>query len=268
MSEQQDVIEELEKTGILEGVRWAYSCAVARALDYYSEDDGHDATLLGTLRYTLFRDRLDRVFHCERYAVPSGDDAADLDQLFARLSPREIEAMPRLAGLVTRNDLNNSPGWIFNTFRLLLVSSDYGELHQIPWSRKSPTKQQVATQRNLEPPPPSLFDEFDEFDEDSGDWTTMPSGDNELDLTTFVIANSLDPLSQRHELMLGRPRLNTDSGPAWHWLQDLLVMPSSDRARRMVGAPLPAGHSPVPDAPVRLRRQEGQHQSKIASDTP
>ena len=265
MSEQQDVIEDFETAGILEGIRWAYSSAVARALDYYSEEDGHDATLLGTLRYTLFRDRLDRVFHCERYAVPSGDDAADLDHLFARLSPHEIETMPRLAGLVTRNDLNNSPGWTFTTYRLLLVSGDYGELHQIPWSRKSPTKQQVATQRNPEPPPPSLFDEFDEG---SSDWTTTFAGDTELDLTTFVLANSLDPLSQRHELMLGRPRLNTDSGPAWHWLQDLLGMPPSDGSRRMVDVPLPTGPSSVPDAPVRLRRHEGRHQNKIASDTP
>jgi hypothetical protein len=41
----------------LNGFRWAYDSAAAKALDDYSEEDGHDATLFGVSRYTLFRDR-------------------------------------------------------------------------------------------------------------------------------------------------------------------------------------------------------------------
>lgn len=268
MSEQQDVIGELEEAGILEGIRWAYGSTVARALDYYSEDDGHDVTLLGMLRYTLFHDRLDRVFHCERYAVPSGDDAADLDLLFAKLSPGEIESMPRLAGLVMRDDLNNSPGWVFGGYRLLLVSGEFGKLHQLPWARKSPTKQMVATQHNPEPPPASLFDEWTGQDCPGWEAALDSVSENDLDRTTFILANSLDPLSQLHELMLGRPRLNADSGPAWHWLQDLYGTPSRSGGRRMVDAPLPTGPNTTPDAPVRLRRPADPHHSKIVSDTP
>ena len=59
MSEQQDVVADLEAAGVLAGVRWAYGAATSRTLEIFSEADGHDAALLGNLRFTLFRDRLD-----------------------------------------------------------------------------------------------------------------------------------------------------------------------------------------------------------------
>jgi hypothetical protein len=42
------------------------------------------------------RNRLDRVFTCKRYTVRSGYGDADLDMLYAELSDRDIDTMPRL----------------------------------------------------------------------------------------------------------------------------------------------------------------------------
>jgi hypothetical protein len=74
-----------------------------------------------------------------------------------------------------------------------------------------------------------------------------------LDLVTFVVAHSLDPLSQQRELVFGRARLNAGGGPAWHWYQDLLTAPPTGGGRRRDEGPLPTGPDTVPDAPVRLR---------------
>src|SRR5215469_12782368 len=112
MSEQEQVIAELLAPGVLAGIRWAHASAARRSLESYSEADGHDAAWLGNTRFTLFRDRLDRVFGCERYALGPGDEL-DLDVLYAELSEEDIEAMPKLApGLVRRRGLRGSPGWV------------------------------------------------------------------------------------------------------------------------------------------------------------
>jgi hypothetical protein len=159
VSEQRDVTEGLEAAGVLAGVRWAHHSATVRSLEVYSEPDGHDAALLGSIRFTTFRDRLDRVFACERYAVQPGNDAADLDLLYAELSGKDIDDMPHLdADLVRRSDLNGSPGWAWQQSRFLLASFGSGKLDRMPWPRKSPTKQRVARQHNPDRPQPSLFE--------------------------------------------------------------------------------------------------------------
>jgi hypothetical protein len=218
----------------------------------YSEADGHDAALLGSIRYTLFRDRLDRVFACERYAVRSGNDDDDLDLLYDQLSQRDIDSMPRLdAELVCRSNLNGSPGWAYADLRFLLASCEFGKLDRLPWPQKSPTKQRVAEQRDPEPPQPTLFEELEL--EETGGLEMLASG-QELDLTTYVVGHSLDPLSQEIELVLGRTQLNSGGGQAWRWRQNLLAAPPADGGRRSDDAPLPTGPDTVPDAPVRLRR--------------
>ena len=252
MSEQQDVIAELGDVGVLAGVRWAYLSATTRSLETYSEGDGHDAAWLGNTRFTLLRDRLDRVFACERYAVRSGDDDADLDLLYDQLSERDIDTMPRLdAGLVRRSNLNGSPGWAYGAIRFLLASGAFGKLDQLPWPQKSPTKRRVARQRNPEPAQPSLFEDF--ALEEIGGLEAALAATQDLDLATYVVAHSLDPLSQKAELVFGRARLNSGGGQAWHWRQDLLGTPPIDGGRRTDDAPMPAGPNTVPDAPVRLR---------------
>ncbi|OLF17419.1 hypothetical protein [Actinophytocola xanthii] len=253
MSEQQDVIGELGDAEVLAGVRWAYLSATTRSLETYSEADGHDAAWLGNTRYTLFRDRLDRVFACERYAVRSGNDDADLDLLYDQLSKRDIDTMPRLdAGLVRRVNLNGSPGWAHSERRFLLASSAFGQVDQMPWPQKSPTKQRVARQRNPEPSQPSLFEDL--AFEEIGGLEAMATAEQDPDLTTYVVAHSLDPLSQQIELIFGRPRLNTGGGQAWHWRQNLLGTPPAGGGRRRDSTPLPTGPNTVLDAPVRLRR--------------
>ena len=252
VSEQQHVITELGDAGVLAGVRWAYLSATARALDMYSEADGHDAALLGSIRYTLFRDRLDRVFACERYAVRSGNDDDDLDLLYDQLSEHDIAIMPRLdAELVRRSNLNGSPGWAYADLRFLLASCEFGKLDRLPWPQKSPTKQRVAEQRDPEPPQLTLFEELDQ--EEAGGLELLATG-QELDLATYVVGHSLDPLSQQIELVLGRTQLNSGGGQAWRWRQNLLVTPPANGGRRSDDTPMPTGLDNVPDAPVRLRR--------------
>lgn len=264
MNEQSEVIAELGDVRVLAGVHWAYRSTVTRSLETYNEADGHDAALLGNIRYTLFRDRLDRVFACERYAVSSGDDDADLDLLYDQLSKRDIETMPRLeANLVRRANLNGSPGWVHCERRLLLASCDFGKLDLLPWPQKSATKQRVAKQRNPEPPQPDLFEGLNP--EEIGGLEALLTSAYDLDFKTYVVAHSLDPVSQQFELVLGRPRLNSGGGQAWHWRQDLLSLPPIDGGRRAGDAPLPTGPNTVPDAPVRLRRAGDERRGGHAS---
>lgn len=263
VSEQQDVIAELGDAGVLAGVRWAYLSATTRSLETYSEADGHDTAWLGNTRYTLFRDRLDRVFACERYAVRSGNDDADLDLLYDQLSEKDIDTMPRLAaGLVRRANLNGSPGWAYAHMRFLLASCVFGKLDRLPWPQKSPTKQRVALQRNPEPPQPSLFEGL--APEEVGGLEMLATGED-LDLTTYVVAHSLDALSQQVELVFGRARLNAGGGQAWYWRHDLLGTPPAGGGRRTDGTPLPTGPNTVPDAPVRLRRPAEERRDNRSS---
>jgi hypothetical protein len=118
------VIADLEAASVLAGVRWAYTSATALTLEDYSEAAGHDAAWLGNTRFTLFRDRLDRVFACGRYVLKPGSDAtASLDLLRAELSDHDIATLPPLApDLMCRSDLNGSPGWVWQGWRFLLTS--------------------------------------------------------------------------------------------------------------------------------------------------
>jgi hypothetical protein len=223
-----------------------------------------DAAWLGMTRFTLLRDRLDRVFACERFAVRSGNDADDLDLLYAELSERDVSTMPTLdAGLVRRSNLNGSPGWAYQQWRFLLASCVFGKIAELPWPQKSATKQKVAGQRNPEPPQPSLFEGL-ALDEIVG-LEGMVQTDEDLDLPTLVVAHSLDPLSQKGELVIGRARLNAGGGQAWDWRHDLLSTPPTAGGRAVGNAPLPTGPDSVPDAPVRLRRPAAELRDGHAS---
>jgi len=250
MGEQEQVIAELGAAGVLAGVRWAYESATRRALESYSEADGHDLAWLGNTRFTLFRDRLDRVFACQRYAV-SADDGLDLDLLYAELSDQDLVTMPRLApGLVRRCDLHGSAGWAYRDRRFLLASGEFGRLETLPWLQKSLTKQLVAMQRNPDVRQPSLFEDLPpgEFD------AALLAADRELDLPTYIVAHTLDADSAETELVFGRPRLNLGGGPAWYWRENLLTVPLVTAERRPDAPPVPVDPAWVPDAPVRLRR--------------
>lgn len=250
VSEQQEVIEQLRSQGVLGAIRWAFVAAADRALSDYSEDAGYDLTWLGNTRYTLFRDRLDRVFSCGRYAL-SGDTSADVgvDLVNVELTKKDIDAMPHLpTNLVRRADMDHSPGWTVGNLRFLLASSNFGGIETVPWPRKSRTKQRVAQQRTLEPEP-TLFEVSGGSESDAAE-TVLGS---DIEVTTFVVAHSLDAVSGRRELVLGRPRFNRGGGSAWFWQENLLAEPPAPGGRRP-NAPYPSGPDDVPDAIVRLRR--------------
>ncbi len=255
MSEQQQVIDTFREAGILDGIRWAYVSAVDRVADDYSEAAGHDATWAGMTRFTLLRDRLDRVFACGKYALADGaDGSVSLDLLHAELSEGDIATMPVLASdLVIRADLNGSPGWAWGGWRWLLASCTYGQIDQLPWPQKSPTKQQVARQPNPGSAQPTLFEGLP--DVEGPGLELLASAEIPLDLQTLVVAHAQDVEHDEREAVLGRPRLNTGGGSAWYWRHDLLSSQPSSGGRRVDDAPTPAGPQSVPDAPVRLRRK-------------
>lgn len=238
----------LRTAGVLDGVRWAYDSAVRRALDDYSEDAGYDTALLGSLRFTLFRDRLDRVFSCGRYALQAGvDENVGLDLVRVELTDKDRTSMPVLpADLVRRVNRDGSPGWALGDLQFLLASCEFGKIDILPWPRRSPAKQQVAMQL---PPateqPLALFDVVDTELAESDQ--TAPS------LTTFMVAHTLDAVSGRRELVFGRTRFNSGGGQAWYWYENLLTLPPTQGGQRP-SVPTPSGPDGVPDAPVRLRK--------------
>jgi hypothetical protein len=263
MSEQHDVMAGLSDAGVITGIRWAYLSAARQVLEDYSEPAGHDTTWVGLTRFTFFRDRLDRVFSCGRYALPVGGDVVNSpDVLHAALSEQDIRNMPELPpDLVSRADLNGSPGWARHGWRWLLASCAFGKIGQLPWPQKSPTKQRVARQPNPDPDQRSLFEGV--ADEEVGGLEALFAAAHQLDQETLVVAHTLAIDRGSRELVIGRPRLNAGGGDAWHWYQDLLFA-SGGSGGQTGDMPRPAGPQPmIPDAPVRLRRpadeESGQH---------
>jgi hypothetical protein len=256
---------------VLGGIRWAYRSATTRTLEVYSEADGHDAAWLGNTRFTLFRDRLDRVFGCGRYAVRPGSLATgNLDILYAELSPEDRRTMPHLTpGLVRRADFNGSPGWADGEYRFLLAACAFGKLDRLPWPQKSPTKRRIALQPSPNPPQPSLFDDLtlDEVaDEELAGLRALVTQARTLDLETFVVGHTLDSVGAAQELVLGRPRLNSGGGDAWYWQQDLLTVPPADSSGQAEDATGPATPDPAADAPVRLRPATSEPARRASGD--
>jgi hypothetical protein len=275
MGEQQEVIEELTAAGVLAGIRWAYESATRRSLESYSEADGHDPAWLGHTRFTLFRDRLDRVFTCARYAVPTEDGGRDLDLLYAELSERDLVTMPRVApGQVLRRDLRGSAGWAYRRHWFLIASAEFGRIDTLPWLERSVTKQLVAAQPGPDHRQPSLFEDLltdgvvpdHLLPEGEAAGLALPprldplllAADRQLRLPAFIVAHTLDADTGEIELTFGRPWLNLRGGPAWHWREDLLALPlPAVRRTEVSGAANVDTLSSVPDAQVRLRVIDG-----------
>lgn len=252
MTERDELIGTLDDADALAGIRWAYDTAVARLLDDYSEATGHDTTWIGVTRWILFRDRLDRVFACGRYAVDGpADRQAGVDVVRADLSKRDISTMPEVApGAVVRANLNGSPGWALGDVRWLLASTVFGKLGDHPWPQKSATKQLVA----MHPPADSdLITLFDELTTEEQEGLLALQKAPVFDFTTLVIGHSIDVDHGGLELVIGRPRMNADGGPAWHWTHDLLQSPPPLSRRIPDPRPAPPPTGTVADAPVKLR---------------
>lgn len=265
MDDQPGVVSDLDAAGVLAGIRWAFFAATDRVLADHSDAAGHDATWLGITRFVLFRDRLDRVFACGRYAVPAGSDpAAGLDVLRAELTAEEVAAMPLLApGLVVRADLNGSPGWAWHEWRWLLASCAPGRIEGLPWSQMSPTKRRIANQHTPTGDQGSLFDHLAAGE--VGGLLAAFGDAADSGGETLVVAHSLDPLDGSRELVLGSPRPNSRNTAAWHWRRDLLPLEPADHATAASGTLSAGVPDDVPDAPVRLRPRGGELEAGTAS---
>lgn len=250
MSEQSDLIGRLEAVQFLASVRWAYGSATGRTLDDYSEDAGYDAAWLGQTRHTLFRDRLDRVTSCGRYALQAdADENSGIDLVHAELPERDIVSMPQLPrDLVRRADLNLSPGWVVDNVRVLLASCLLAR-HQVE-ERRTRVRVRLASYPLLG----GTLLRPGQVVEVSG---LLALGEGSVDMDTYVIAHTLDPVSQRRELVLGRPRMNRGGGQAWYWRENLLLVPTDPGARRPE-MPAAAAVDKVPDAAVRLRSRSAK----------
>lgn len=260
MSEQQDALEDLGSSGVLSALHWANASAYRRTLQEHDPETGHDRTLLGTTAHTLTCDRLHRVFSTGRFAVDASEVAsAGGDIVQAGLFPGEHAKMPYIPpGVVTWSDLNRSPGWRYGRWRLLLASFTYGESNRIPWPRKSPTKRRVASQAK----PDGYVDRHPmlPFDDESHSSLkaivqALVNADEDADVTTLIVAHSVESELGLRELYIGRSRLNRGGGDAWYWKRDLLATDTGTSGTTPVPVP-PAprlGSPGVQDAPVRLR---------------
>ncbi|MFI5810275.1 hypothetical protein ACIA7S_04750 [Streptomyces sp. NPDC051643] len=267
MSEQQDALEDLEEASVLAAISWAAESAYARTMRDYDPDAGHDQGWVGYTAHGFLRDRQDRVFSCGKYAVSSPADAlSGLDTVAAGLLPREFDRMPRIPpGTVTQANLNGSPGWRFGDWRWLQSAFPFGESNVIPWPQKSPTKRRVAAQAVANPDQPMLPVDEDEAHlfEDIME-ALLSLDEDEGDLTTLVVAHSVQKELGARELFLGRSRLNKGGGSAWHWKHDLLTPPSGDYGRtpKPITPEPSGGFDSVPDAAVRLRRHVQEDDGK------
>ncbi|WP_329218942.1 hypothetical protein OG352_21270 [Streptomyces sp. NBC_01485] len=257
MTEQDEVVSDLAKPGVLAGITWAVASAYADTMRGYDARRGYKPGTIGYVAHGLICDRMDRVFSCRDYRLPSGMPAgAGMEAVRDGLHPDDIDAMPRLGpDLVSYAPLNNSPGWLFGTRRWLLQSFEFGTVKKIPWARKSETKQRVASHPDPEPAwdlfaaGVLIMDAQPEIP-----LVIDPAEDQGID--TFVVAHSIHEELGERELFFGRPNLVRHT--SWHWRLDLMANPPAP------GGGVPIGRDPQPytpnpnevvsDAPVRLRK--------------
>lgn len=253
VAEQDSVLKALGDRGVLDALIWAHGSAYGQVRQDYTPEGGHKQGWIGYSAHTYLLDRLDRVFQCGDYAAPLGEGPVGRDVLAAGIADRDFQTMPSLPpGLVTRQDLNGSPGWAVAGWRWLLASYRFGEVTKIKWPEKSATKQSVARQ-------PHDVDDGGLFPASS--LTGLPPVENlpeneSLLRRTLVLAHAMDPDTVEFGLFLGRIRWNADKGDAWAWRYDMLAQPP--RPGGQIAPPQPTGpitptEPAVPDAPVQVR---------------
>jgi hypothetical protein len=221
MSEQEQAISELESDGVLEGIRWAWKSASAQTLRSFMPSTGHDQAWLGYNAFKVFTDRLDRVFSCGRFESEDNVSRTDRGRLLREgLMAGEYEEMPRLAPeLVVRSDLHGSFGWRRGSWRILLQSYGALAVDDIRWPQKSPTKREVAAQRERSLRASQLMLPLDGqalpmAAEVVGD---IPAMSSSMPVTTLVGAYSIDASTRKSSIYLGRTRYNRNGERPWHW---------------------------------------------------
>ncbi|MEV4533314.1 hypothetical protein AB0J82_05725 [Asanoa sp. NPDC049518] len=253
MTEDEKVIAEMTDAGIVAALAWAASSAHSRAWSDFDPETGHNQTVLGVAAHTLLADRQDRVFRVAKYSA--ADDGQDQDLLLAGLLPAERSSLPAVSG-VERADLHHSPAWQYLGFRWFLSSFEHGRVHDIAWSRKSPTKRKIAAQTDGDSLDqfvlPGTYDSPIGLELHQLTLGELLQADTRSSVLDLVLAHSVDPHTGATELFLGRPRLNVGGGRPWVWLRSLVDDDSAGSVVRP-DATGPERSVEMPEAPVRLR---------------
>jgi hypothetical protein len=221
----------------------------------FDPDTGHKQGWIGYNTFEVLTDRLDRVFSLGRFAIEAGvDPALGADLLALGLAPGEFKRIPRIEpGIVVRDDLNHSPGWLTRGWRILLQSYGGLDIDRIPWAQKSRTKQRVAKQPQPDQPqlPPEVLG-LPMAADVLADLSRLPESDQAT--VTLVGAYSIDAVTGESAFYLGRPSYNHGGGDAWHWKYALREDGYGGPGYGIPPSGLgdgPAGT--VPDASVKLR---------------
>jgi hypothetical protein len=223
MSEDREAWGTLLKAGFLHALREAHTEATLAVFGAMSRAAGFKERSFGTGAFDVLETQLDRVFRVGDFAP----------------APAEADEDP-LAAMVTRHDLNGSPGWRYGRYRILLKRHRFGAARAIRWDRDSFTKQAVARQEFPDDPQLTL---------DLGVGAVREMDD----VVTLILAHSATEEPLEMELFLGRPRLNADGGPAWHWLRQLTDDAlGADPRRTPLQSTLPLWSDDEADVPVRL----------------
>lgn len=208
VAEDRVAWDELLAAGFLHGVREAHREATLALFRGLSRSAGFKERTYGVGAFELLETHLDRVF-----------------------------GRGELGRHVARDDLNGSPGWRFERYRVLLKRHEFGNVRGIRWDRDSPTKQAVARQGYVEDPQLEL---------PLGIPRDTPG------VVTLVLAHSASEEPLEMELFLGRPRWNADGGTAWHWVKQIDDTVGPDPRRKLVERTLPLWDDHA-DVPMRLR---------------
>ncbi len=255
MSEREDVLSDLAAADVVGALRWAQAAAYRRLLQDLQGEAGYDQGWIGYTAFVLLRDRLDRVFSCNKYGLAVGTPELDSgrDVVLADLTAQERETFPVLADdLVVRDDLNNSPGWRYGNWRWLLMSLPEAGITRVNWNGQRPTKRRVAS---IPSPDAQLpFEDLEQLES----LTALDRG------TALLLAHRLDPDTDRGRLFIGRGRLNADGGPAWHWYEELNGGPAMTARKQPLRLVEHMDPNDIEDAPVTLRKHR-RHQPGSAS---
>lgn len=269
MTEQEEVVTDLSKSGVLAGMTWAAESAYKATMQDYNPRTGHKPGWVGYTAHQLICDRMDRVFSCGDFHLPAGLPAGSgMEAVKEGLSDEDFRSMPRLEpGLVTYAPLNGSPGWLFGSRRWLLQSFQFGQSRKIRWATKSETKRRVASHPDPDPEP-DLFSVADlELGTVQIPAPVLDAAIEERDIVTLVLAHSVHRELQERELWLGRPNLVKHQ--AWHWKHNLMTHPPEPgRGVPVNNDPQPYTPNPnerVSDAPVRLRKASEERNSNETS---
>jgi hypothetical protein len=255
MTSEDDALESLGRSGLLEVLKWAVLVAFARTGQDYDEDAGHDQMLIGVHNYVYIRNLLDRATANGRYALPDGASNLGEDVLGKGITPEALRTMPLiLPGRISRSDYQHSPGWAADGYRVLLQSFKYGEVDRINWGQRSNAKRRVASQAFI-----TQGVLFSGEDFGLGDIVGIPDGDD-FEGVTLIAAHSFDSITGKFELYIGQsknPEFRGDS--CWHWRRQLLDGGApSELTERGLPSVLPgdAPSTQVEEIVVRLKKAQ------------